>query len=427
MKRPLRRTLVLKVFIEQATTNSEQWMMNNKQRTINLYLGMSEENVNSEEGSGTPLRDAGGTVFRVIIAGGGTGGHIFPAIAIANALKKQEPSTKILFVGAQGKMEMEKVPQAGYEIKGLDIAGFNRSSLIKNIGLPLKLIKSFLQVRKIINDFKPDAVIGVGGYSSFPVLRYAQTKGIKTYIHESNSFAGKSNRMLGRNATKIFVAGDGMEKFFPKNKIIITGNPVRSSIAHSTVTRADAFRFFGLDENKTTVLAVGGSLGAKSINEALASHLDYFSLNDLQLIWQTGTATAQEYIEKAKGHLNIWAGDFISQMEMGYAAADVVISRAGAMAVTELCVAKKPVIFVPFPFAAEDHQTVNAQHLVQREAALMIKDSEANEKLAAAVVSLAGNKELREKLEENIGKLAILNADEVIAREIAPLPPEGGF
>jgi UDP-N-acetylglucosamine--N-acetylmuramyl-(pentapeptide) pyrophosphoryl-undecaprenol N-acetylglucosamine transferase len=362
----------------------------------------------------------GGQGSRLIIAGGGTGGHIFPAIAIANAVKKIAPSTAILFVGAQGKMEMEKVPQAGYEIRGLDIAGFNRSSLIKNIGLPLKLVKSFLQVRKIINDFKPDAVIGVGGYSSFPVLKYSQTRGIKTYIHESNSFAGRSNILLGKNATKIFVASDGMEKFFPKHKIMITGNPVRSSIAHSTVKRSDAFRFFGLDENKTTVLAVGGSLGAKSINEALATRLDYFSLNNLQLIWQTGTTTAEEYKEKGKAHLNVWVGDFITQMEMGYAAADVVISRAGAMAVTELCVARKPVIFVPFPFAAEDHQTVNAQHLVQKEAALMIKDSEAKEKLAAAVVSLAENKELREKLRENIGRLAIVNADEVIAREIIP-------
>src|SRR3954451_21961567 len=207
---------------------------------------------------------------KIIIAGGGTGGHIFPAIAIANALKRMEPETQILFVGARGKMEMEKVPQAGYKIKGIDIAGFNRSSLIKNIGLPVKLIKSFLQVRKIINDFKPDAVVGVGGYSSFPVLKQAQLKGLPTFIHESNSFAGKSNMLLGKNATKIFVATDGMEKFFPKEKIQVTGNPVRKSIAHTTVTRAEAIRYFNLEEDKITVLAVGGSLGARSINEALA-------------------------------------------------------------------------------------------------------------------------------------------------------------
>ena len=365
--------------------------------------------------------------MKVIISGGGTGGHIFPAIAIANAIKKHHPLADILFVGAKDRMEMEKVPQAGYRIEGLDIAGFDRSSLIKNIGLPFQLVKSFLQVRNIINQFKPEAVIGVGGYSSFPVLRYAQTKGIKTYIHESNSFAGKTNILLGKRATKIFVAGTGMEKFFPINKIMITGNPIRSSIAHSTVTRDEAFRFFGLDPNKTTILAVGGSLGAKSINEALVNHLDYFSLNNLQLIWQTGSASGEAYKQAAKAHINIWVNDFITQMEMAYAAADVVVSRAGAMAVTELCVAKKPVVFVPFPFAAEDHQTANAQHLVDKQAALMIKDSEAKEKLATSIVSLGKNKDLMEKLATNIGKLAITNADEVIAKEIAPLPPEGGM
>ena len=363
---------------------------------------------------------------RIIIAGGGTGGHIFPAIAIANAIKKHHPLADILFVGAKDRMEMEKVPQAGYRIEGLDISGFDRSSLIKNIGLPFQLVKSFLQVRNIINRFKPQAVIGVGGYSSFPVLRYAQTKGIKTYIHESNSFAGKTNILLGKKATKIFVAGTGMEKFFPINKIMITGNPVRSSIAHSTVTRDEAFRFFGLDPGKTTILAVGGSLGAKSINEALINHLDYFSLNNLQLIWQTGSASGEAYKQAAKPYINIWISDFITQMEMGYAAADVVVSRAGAMAVTELCVAKKPVVFVPFPFAAEDHQTANAQHLVDKQAALMIKDSEAKEKLATSIVSLVKNKDLMEKLAQNIGKLSITNADEVIANEVAPLSPVGG-
>jgi len=356
--------------------------------------------------------------MRIIIAGGGTGGHIFPAIAIANAIMQLAPDTEILFVGAQGKMEMEKVPQAGYKIEGLDIAGFNRSSLIKNIRLPFKLIKSFFQVRKIIAEFKPDAVIGVGGYSSFPVLKHAQLKGIPTFIHESNSFAGKTNMILGRNAVKVFVATDGMEKFFPKEKIQITGNPVRKSIAQSTVTRSEALRFFNLDESKVTVLAVGGSLGARSINEALSNKLDAFESHNLQLIWQTGKTTAAEYKEKAKSYLNVWADDFISQMEMAYAAADIVISRSGAMAVTELCVAKKPVIFVPFPHAAEDHQTVNAQTLVDKKAALMIKDSEANEKLVAITISLAENKDLQEELSENISKLSITNADEIIAKEI---------
>ncbi len=223
--------------------------------------------------------------YKIIIAGGGTGGHIFPAIAIANALRSVQPGIEILFIGAKGKMEMEKIPEAGYVIKGIDIAGYNRSSLFKNISLPFRLIKSFFQVKKIINSYKPDAAIGVGGYSSFPVLRYAQSKSIKTFLHESNSFAGKSNILLAKKATKIFVASEGMGKFFPSNKIIVTGNPVRKSIAYSTVTRPEGIRFFGLDENKKTVLAVGGSLGAKTINEALALHINEFSEHNLQLIW----------------------------------------------------------------------------------------------------------------------------------------------
>ncbi|MBX2931019.1 MAG: undecaprenyldiphospho-muramoylpentapeptide beta-N-acetylglucosaminyltransferase [Chitinophagaceae bacterium] len=355
---------------------------------------------------------------KFIIAGGGTGGHIFPAIAIANALKQQIPNAKILFVGAKGKMEMEKIPQAGYEIKGLDIAGFNRSSLIKNIGLPYKLIKSFIQVRSIINAFKPNAVIGVGGYSTFPVLKYAQTKGIKTFIHESNSFAGKANIMLGKKATKIFVASDGMEKFFPLQKIIVTGNPVRKTIAQITVTKNEAIHFFQLDENKKTVLTIGGSLGAKSINEAIALHIDLFEKNNLQLIWQTGKTTAQEFKTKSIGKKNIWCNDFITQMEMAYAAADIVISRAGAMAVTELCVTGKPTVFVPFPFAAEDHQTVNAKHLVEKNAALIIKDNEAKETLVSTVIALSNNEEQQKTLKQNILSLAINNADERIAKEI---------
>lgn len=355
---------------------------------------------------------------KIIIAGGGTGGHIFPAIAIANALKQQQPNMEILFVGAKGKMEMEKVPQAGYEIKGLDIAGFNRSSLIKNIGLPFKLIKSFFQVRTIINQFKPDAVVGVGGYSTFPVLKYAQSKSIPTFIHESNSFAGKSNIMLGKNATKVFVAGAGMEKFFSAEKLMITGNPVRSSIAHSTISRAEAINFFGLDESKKTVLAVGGSLGARSINEALALQINEFEKNDLQLIWQTGKTTAAEFKAKAEGKKNIWCNAFITQMEMAYAAADIVISRAGAMAVTELCVMAKPAVFVPFPLAAEDHQTANAKHLADRQAAMLIKDSEAKDKLVSTVIELSKNEQLQKWLSANISVLAVKNADEVIAQEI---------
>ena len=354
----------------------------------------------------------------IIIAGGGTGGHIFPAIAIANAIKKLQPGVDILFVGAKGKMEMEKVPQAGYRIEGLDIAGFNRSSLIKNIGLPFKLLKSFLQVRTIFKKFKPVAVIGVGGYSSFPVLRFAQSQGIKTFIHESNSFAGKSNMLLGKKATKIFVAIDGMEKFFPAGKIIISGNPVRASITSNTVSREEAIIFFGLDQNKKTILSIGGSLGAKSINEALDNNIEAFEKNNLQLIWQTGKPYAAKGKERSAGRKNIWVNDFITQMEYAYAAADVVISRSGAMSVGELCVMKKPVLFVPYPYAAEDHQTVNAKKLVDRNAALMIKDSEAGDKLVSAIISLANNEAKQNELKKNISPLAITDADVVIAKEI---------
>lgn len=355
---------------------------------------------------------------RIIIAGGGTGGHIFPAIAIANAIKQLQPGTELLFVGAKGKMEMEKIPQAGYEIEGIDIAGFNRSSLLKNVSLPFKLLRSFSQVNTIIQRFKPDAVIGVGGYSSFPVLRSAQQKGIPTFIHESNSFAGKSNILLGKKAVKIFVASDGMEQFFPAEKILVTGNPVRKSIAQSTVTREEALQYFGLDEHRKTILAVGGSLGAKSINEIMAANVAQLELLNLQLIWQTGKSTAAAYIQRGKLFQNIWVNDFITDMDKAYAAADVVISRAGAMAVTELCVAKKPVVFVPYPLAAEDHQTVNAQHLVDKNAALLVKDDEVQARLFSTTTNLVFNEAKQAELIHNIAALAITNADEIIAKEI---------
>ena len=355
---------------------------------------------------------------RIIIAGGGTGGHIFPAIAIANALRKIDTGIEILFVGAKGKMEMEKVPQAGYTIKGLDIAGFNRSSLIKNISLPFKLVKSFLQVRTIVKNFHPDAIIGVGGYSSFPVLRLGQAKGIPTFIHESNSFAGKSNILLGKKATKVFVATDGMEKFFPKEKILITGNPVRSTISQSAVTRSEGINFFGLAENKKTVFAVGGSLGAKSINEAISKHLDELLTSGLQLIWQTGKPYAEQAKEETKGRSSVSANEFITQMDCAYAAADVVISRSGAMAIAELCVARKPVLFVPYPYAAEDHQTVNAQTLVNKNAALMVKDNEALDKVVPTIIELANDDNKQAELIKNIGRLAITDADKRIAEEV---------
>lgn len=355
---------------------------------------------------------------RIIIAGGGTGGHIFPAIAIANALRKLDDGIEILFVGAKGKMEMEKVPQAGYKIRGLDIAGFNRSSLIKNIGLPFKLLKSFSQVRSIVKEFKPDAAIGVGGYSSFPVLRYAQAKGIPTFIHESNSFAGKSNILLGKKAVKVFVAADGMEKFFPANKIMITGNPVRSVITQSAVSKKEGIRFFSMDENKKTVLVVGGSLGAKTINEAIDAGLEELLAEGLQLIWQTGKPYAARAKERTKGIRAVWANDFITQMEYAYAAADVVVARAGAMTVAELSVAKKPVLFVPYPFAAEDHQTANAKQLVNKNAAEMVKDSEAKQNLMPMLIELAKDEARQTQLKNNIGQSAITDADTRIASEI---------
>ena len=354
----------------------------------------------------------------IVIAGGGTGGHIFPAIAIANAIKKIKPQAAFLFVGAKGKMEMEKVPQAGYDISGLDIAGFNRSSLIKNIGLPFKIIKSFLQVATIFKQFKPDVVVGVGGYSSYPVLKYAQSKNIPTFIHESNSFAGKSNIMLGKKAVKIFTASDSMQQFFAEEKIILTGNPVRRAISNNSVTKELAVNYFGLDQLKKTVLVVGGSLGAKSINETIDKNIALFTRNNLQLIWQTG----KPYFEKAtavvKDVEGIYMKDFITQMEYAYAAADVVISRSGAMAVAELCLVKKPVIFVPYPFAAEDHQTANAKALVNKDAAMMIKDADAMNELIPALLKLCADETAQKMMTENIGALAVNNADEIIALQI---------
>lgn len=359
---------------------------------------------------------------RIIIAGGGTGGHIFPAIAIANALRKSDPTIELLFVGARGKMEMEKVPQAGYEIKGLNIAGFNRSSLLKNLSLPFKLIQSFLQVKEIFAQFKPNGVVGVGGYSTFPVLKYAQKKGIPTFIHESNSFAGKSNILLGKHATKVFVAAEGMEKFFPREKIMITGNPVRKIISESTVNRSQAIQFFGLDEKKKTILAIGGSLGARSINEVMLAHLmDLHALN-IQLIWQTGKNNSSRYIMSGKMHKNnVWVDEFIQEIDKAYAAADIVISRAGAMSVAEMCVAGKPTVFVPYPFASEDHQTENAMRLINKEAGAMVKDSDAPTKLFGEVTDILLDESKLKMFHENIHKLAITNANEVIAEEILKL------
>jgi UDP-N-acetylglucosamine--N-acetylmuramyl-(pentapeptide) pyrophosphoryl-undecaprenol N-acetylglucosamine transferase len=353
----------------------------------------------------------------VIIAGGGTGGHIFPALAIANALKKKEPDMDILFVGANGKMEMEKIPEAGYPIKGIDIAGYNRSSLIKNIALPYKLIRSFLQVKAIFQEFKPQAAVGVGGYSTFPVLRYAQAKRIPTFIHESNSRAGKANIMLSKKATRIFAASDGMEKYFPEERLIYSGNPLRKNIVSNSLSREEGLDFFGLDPKYTTVFITGGSLGARSMNEAIDEGIPKLVKNQIQVIWQTGkTFTAQASAHAVESKL-IWTGEFISKMEYAYAAADIIVSRSGST-LYELCVVKKPVIFIPYPHAAEDHQTVNAENLVKKNAAIMIPDKYAGEKLVTEIVKLSKNKPEQDLLKQNIGRLAITDADDKIANEI---------
>jgi len=355
--------------------------------------------------------------MRIIIAGGGTGGHIFPALAIANALKKIDSGIEILFVGANGKMEMEKVPEAGYKIEGLDIAGFNRSSLIKNVGLPFKLIRSFLQVRRIFKGFDPDAVVGVGGYSTYPVLRSAQSRGFPTFIHESNSLPGKSNILLGKRATRIFVPSEGMDKYFPSEKISITGNPVRN-IFLKKISKADALKFFGLETDKKTVFVMGGSLGARSINETIEANVDLFKKNNLQLIWQTGKNYAAQAAKAEEERMNIWTNAFIDKMEYAYAAADVIIARSGAMTIAEICVVGKPVIFVPYPFSAEDHQVINAKSLVDKNAALMMKDAKVKERLMPELLRLISDKELMEQLKNNVSKLGNTNADEVIAHEI---------
>ena len=355
---------------------------------------------------------------KFIIAGGGTGGHIFPAVAIANAIKQQLNDAVFLFVGANGKMEMEKVPQAGYAIEGIDIAGFNRSNWFKNVGLPFKLLKSFFQVAQIFKKFKPDAVVGVGGYSTFPVLKFAQSKGISTFIHEANSFAGKSNMLLAKKATKVFTATEGMEKFFPAEKIFISGNPVRSAIVNTSIDKQTALNHFGLKSNVKTLLVIGGSLGAKSINEAVKESLDLLEKNNIQLIWQTGIPFYDTAKKATENNSMVKVNDFIQRMDCAYAAADVVVSRSGAMSVSELSIVRKPVIFVPYPHAAEDHQTANAMKLVQQNAALMVNDKEAKEKLIPALIALMNNEAEQERMKNNIVKFAIPDADKRVAEEI---------
>ncbi|GAA4328043.1 undecaprenyldiphospho-muramoylpentapeptide beta-N-acetylglucosaminyltransferase [Mucilaginibacter gynuensis] len=357
---------------------------------------------------------------RIIISGGGTGGHIFPAVAIANALKKLDPATEILFVGALGRMEMEKVPAAGYKIIGLSIQGIQRGSILKNLMFPIKLANSVRAALKIIKDFKPDAAVGVGGYASGPLLYAASLKGIPTLIQEQNSYAGITNKWLGKKAKKICVAFDGMEQFFPADRILKTGNPIRRDSVNTAGKHMQALELFKLSPHKKTVLVLGGSLGARTLNNSIQAGLDKFIAADIQVIWQTGKTYYKGIIEQLgeNYHPNIKITEFLNRMDLAYAAADLIISRAGAGTIAELCVLKKPVILVPSPNVAEDHQTKNALALVQENAAKFVADRDAAEKLVDKTIELLNDKEKQKKLSDNIGKLAMPNADEVIAKEV---------
>ena len=361
---------------------------------------------------------------RVIISGGGTGGHIFPAVSIAGALKKKYPDVEILFVGAEGRMEMQRVPAAGYRIVGLPICGLDRKNLLKNFGVLLKFFKSGWMARRIIKEFRPHVAVGVGGYASGPTLKTAALMGIPTLIQEQNSYAGVTNKMLAKGAHRICVAYEGMERFFPKEKIMLTGNPIRQGLADCTVSREEAIRNFGLDPTKRTILIVGGSLGARTMNESVLRHLDLVKESGVQFIWQTGKYYYKDILDQLNKHENLpmlYATDFISKMEQAYAAADLVISRAGAGSISEFCALKKPVILVPSPNVAEDHQTQNALALVNKKAALYVKDVDAPDILLNQAIETVANKDLLINLSQNIAKLAYTDSAEVIADEVYKL------
>ncbi len=361
--------------------------------------------------------------LKIIISGGGTGGHIYPAIAIADAVKALRPDSEVLFIGAEGKMEMEKVPQAGYEIIGLPIVGIQRRLTLKNLKVPFLLLKSLQKAKKIIKNFQPDVVIGVGGYASAPTLKTAERLNIPTVLQEQNSYPGITNKLLAKKATKICVAYDKMERFFPKEKIVLTGNPVRQDILNLADKKQDALTHFGLSSAKPVVLVIGGSLGARTINQAVEKLLPYFAGNDIQLIWQTGkyyASQAQEAVQKMQ-YQGLKTQPFIARMDYAYAAATIVVSRAGALSVSEIAVAGKPAIFIPSPNVAEDHQTKNAMALVNHRAALMVKDNEAADKLQDEVDKLLKDDVLQKELAENVAQLAKPNAAQNIAEEIIRL------
>ena len=361
--------------------------------------------------------------LRVIISGGGTGGHIFPAVSIANAVKALRPDAKILFVGALGRMEMQRVPAAGYEIIGLPIQGFDRKNLLKNFKVLYKIWKSQRMAKKIIKDFRPQVAVGVGGYASGPTLNMAAAKGIPCLLQEQNSYAGVTNKLLAKKAAKICVAYEGMERFFPAEKIMMTGNPVRQQLLDTTITHEDAVRTFGFDPTKKVVLIVGGSLGARTLNESVLQHLDQIRKSDVQFIWQTGKFYSAEISERLKGQdiPNLTVTDFISDMGVAYKAADLVVSRAGAGSISEFCLLGKPVILVPSPNVAEDHQTKNAMALVNKAAALYVKDAEADKILLPLAIDTAKDDAKLQSLHENILKMALPDSADMIAKEVIKL------
>lgn len=362
--------------------------------------------------------------LRIIISGGGTGGHIFPAVSIANALKAKRPDARILFVGALGRMEMQRVPAAGYDIVGLPVCGFDRKHLWRNIAVLWKLAKSQLKARRIIKEFRPQVVVGVGGYASGPTLKVAGMMGIPTLIQEQNSYAGVTNKLLAQKAEKICVAYEGMERFFPAGKIIMTGNPVRQDLLDRQTDRSEAVRSFGLDPEKKTILIIGGSLGARTINQCVLSHLDLIRSSGVQFIWQTGKIyidDARRRVAEAGELPMLHVTDFISRMDLAYSAADLVISRAGAGSISEFCLLRKPVVLVPSPNVAEDHQTKNALALVDKGAALYVKDSEAQEKMLATAIDAVNDAPRLRTLSENIAKLAFYNSADRIADEVLAL------
>ena len=361
--------------------------------------------------------------LRIIISGGGTGGHIFPAVSIANAIKAKRPDAKILFVGAKGRMEMQRVPAAGYEIKGLPICGFDRKHLLKNFAVLFRIWKSQRMAKKIIKDFKPMAAVGVGGYASGPTLNVCASKGIPCLIQEQNSYAGVTNKLLAKKAQKICVAYEGMERFFPADKIIMTGNPVRQNVLSTTLTKEEARKKFGLDPEKKTILLVGGSLGARTINESVLQNLDIIENSGVQFIWQTGKYYHESIVNQLKGKdlPMLKVTDFISDMGAAYQAADLVISRAGASSISEFCLIGKPVILVPSPNVAEDHQTKNAMALVNKDAAIYVKDADAPAVLIKKAVGIVENAQKLASMSENIKKLGLKNSADVIADEVIKL------